>query len=47
MMLKGATPEHEGDERPDRWVVDQRLSEIARRWGIEPERDLTRAAAAL
>ena len=47
MTLKGASPEHEGEQRPDRWVVDERLSEIARRWGIEPERDLTRAAAAL
>ena len=47
MTLKGASPEHEGDERPDRWVLDERLSAIARRWGIEPERDLTRATAAL
>jgi aryl-alcohol dehydrogenase-like predicted oxidoreductase len=47
MTLKGASPEHEGEERPDRWVLDERLEEVARRWGIQPERDLTRAAAAL
>jgi aryl-alcohol dehydrogenase-like predicted oxidoreductase len=46
MTLKGGSPEHEGEERPDRWVVDERLEQVARRWGIEPERDLTRAAVA-
>jgi aryl-alcohol dehydrogenase-like predicted oxidoreductase len=47
MTLKGASPEHQGEEKPDRWVVDERLEGVARRWGIEPDRDLTRAAAAL
>jgi aryl-alcohol dehydrogenase-like predicted oxidoreductase len=47
MTLKGGSPEHEGEEKPDRWIVDERLEQVARRWGIEPERDLTRAAAAL
>jgi aryl-alcohol dehydrogenase-like predicted oxidoreductase len=46
MLLKGATPDHEGEERPDRWSLDPRLAEIAERWGIEPERDLRRAPAA-
>ncbi len=46
MALKGATPEHSGEERPDRWGLDRRLEEVARRWRIEPERDLTLAAAA-
>jgi aryl-alcohol dehydrogenase-like predicted oxidoreductase len=46
MTLKGGSPEHEGEEKPDRWVVDERLEQVARRWGIEPDRDLTRAAAA-
>jgi aryl-alcohol dehydrogenase-like predicted oxidoreductase len=40
MLLKGATPDHEGDERPDRWELEERHAEIAARWGIEPERDL-------
>jgi aryl-alcohol dehydrogenase-like predicted oxidoreductase len=47
MTLKGASPEYEGQDSPDRWVIDAQLEEVARRWGIEPDRDLTRAAAAL
>jgi hypothetical protein len=47
MALKGASPEHEGDEQPDRWGLDARLSEVASRWAIQPERDLSRAAARL
>jgi aryl-alcohol dehydrogenase-like predicted oxidoreductase len=43
MLLKGATPDHEGDERPDRWPLDAEKAEVARRWGIEPERDLRKA----
>jgi aryl-alcohol dehydrogenase-like predicted oxidoreductase len=35
MLLKGATPDHEGDERPDRWAVDDEKAELAARWGIE------------
>ncbi len=45
MALKGASPAHAGEERPDRWPLDQRLESVARRWGIEPERDLVQAAA--
>jgi len=44
MTLKGASPEHEGDARPDRWALDAELAELARRWAIEPDR-LRRAAA--
>jgi aryl-alcohol dehydrogenase-like predicted oxidoreductase len=44
MALKGATPEHEGEERPDRWSVGPKHSEVARRFGIDPERDLRRSA---
>jgi aryl-alcohol dehydrogenase-like predicted oxidoreductase len=40
MALKGASPQHDGEERPDRWQLDERLIEVARRWRIEPERDL-------
>jgi len=40
MALKGASPEHEGTDRPDRWGLDQRLESVARRWRIEPGRDL-------
>jgi aryl-alcohol dehydrogenase-like predicted oxidoreductase len=45
MALKGATPDHSGDARPDRWTLDRRLSEVAERWGIEPERDLAQRVA--
>jgi aryl-alcohol dehydrogenase-like predicted oxidoreductase len=47
MALKGASPEHEGVERPDRWALDERLEQVARRWQIEPERDLVPVAATL
>jgi aryl-alcohol dehydrogenase-like predicted oxidoreductase len=40
MALKGASPEHEGAERPDRWALDDRLESVAARWRIEPARDL-------
>jgi aryl-alcohol dehydrogenase-like predicted oxidoreductase len=40
MLLKGSTPDHEGEERPDRWALDSEREELARRWGIDPERDL-------
>jgi aryl-alcohol dehydrogenase-like predicted oxidoreductase len=46
MLLKGATPDHEGEERPDRWPLLPRHAEIARRWGIEPDRDLRKTPAA-
>jgi aryl-alcohol dehydrogenase-like predicted oxidoreductase len=42
MALKGASPAHEGDERPDGWSLDDRLAEVARRWRIEPSRDLVK-----
>jgi len=41
MTLKGGAPDHEGDERPDRWALSPNLVDAAERWGIEPERDLT------
>jgi aryl-alcohol dehydrogenase-like predicted oxidoreductase len=44
MALKGANPGHEGEERPDRWPLDDRLAAVARRWRIEPDRDLVLAA---
>ena len=47
MLLKGATPDHEGEEAPDRWSLRPEQAELARRWGIEPERDLRKAPAAV
>src|ERR671910_530091 len=40
MALKGATPDHEGAGRPDRWAVGPELAGVAERWGIDPDRDL-------
>ncbi len=44
MALKGGSPQYVGEERPDRWALDQRLTQVAQRWQIEPGRDLTQAA---
>jgi aryl-alcohol dehydrogenase-like predicted oxidoreductase len=43
MALKGASPQHEGEERPDRWPLSEELSEVGSRWGIDPSRDLIQA----
>jgi aryl-alcohol dehydrogenase-like predicted oxidoreductase len=40
MALKGASPAHDGEERPDRWRLDGDLVAVGERWGIDPERDL-------
>jgi aryl-alcohol dehydrogenase-like predicted oxidoreductase len=44
MALKGAAPDFEGEPLPDRWPISAELSALAGRWGIEPARDLVRAA---
>ncbi len=46
MALKGASPVHEGEERPDGWQMRPELAETATRWGIDPERDLVMSAPA-
>ncbi len=43
MALKGASPSHEGEERPDRWGLDPELAAVGERWGIDPDRDLITA----
>jgi aryl-alcohol dehydrogenase-like predicted oxidoreductase len=40
MPLKGASPEHEGPDRPDRWPLTEELAAVGERWGIDPDRDL-------
>ena len=45
MALKGASPEHSGDDLPDRWTLDDRLQIVAERWQIDPARDLAGQAA--
>ncbi|MGI9538764.1 MAG: aldo/keto reductase [Miltoncostaeaceae bacterium] len=43
MALKGGTPTHEGDERPDAWPLNADLEAIARRWDVNPTRDLVKS----
>jgi aryl-alcohol dehydrogenase-like predicted oxidoreductase len=45
MALKGASPEHEGEERPDRWALSEDLTAVGERWGIDVERDLAATVA--
>ncbi|MFL5906088.1 MAG: aldo/keto reductase [Solirubrobacterales bacterium] len=45
MALKGASPDHAGNERPDRWPVSTELAKVAGRWRIDPDRDLRHLAA--
>ncbi len=42
MTLKGASSEHEGPPRADRWPLDDELSALADRWQIDPARQLVR-----
>jgi aryl-alcohol dehydrogenase-like predicted oxidoreductase len=46
MALKGASVEHDGPSRPDRWGLDGELEAVAERWGIDPSRDLSQGALA-
>ncbi|MGH2860056.1 MAG: aldo/keto reductase [Solirubrobacteraceae bacterium] len=43
MVLKGGTPAHDGDERADSWAMSNSLEEVARRWEIDPVRDLVKS----
>jgi aryl-alcohol dehydrogenase-like predicted oxidoreductase len=45
MALKGGSPDYDGDPRPDRWELDDRLAAVAARWAIEPARDLAQSPA--
>jgi aryl-alcohol dehydrogenase-like predicted oxidoreductase len=38
MALKGANPDHEGEERPDRWPLSEDLVAVCQRWSITPDR---------
>ncbi len=46
MRLKGASPEHEGADAPDRWRLSDDLVAAGGRYGVEPERDLRATALA-
>jgi aryl-alcohol dehydrogenase-like predicted oxidoreductase len=45
MALKGASAEHEGEERSDRWPLSDELVAVGKRWGIDPHCDLATVAA--
>jgi aryl-alcohol dehydrogenase-like predicted oxidoreductase len=45
MALKGASPQHSGTERPDRWALAPELAAVAERWGIDPDRDLVQVGS--
>jgi aryl-alcohol dehydrogenase-like predicted oxidoreductase len=36
MLLKGATPDHDGPALADRWPLDEDLRSLAERWRIDP-----------
>ncbi len=40
MALKGGVPDFEGEPVADRWPLDEHLSDLAGRWGIDPARQL-------
>jgi hypothetical protein len=42
MALKGASLEHEGEPRADRWPLSEELRALADRWSIAPERELVK-----
>jgi aryl-alcohol dehydrogenase-like predicted oxidoreductase len=42
MLLKGATPDHDGPALTDRWALDDELRTLASRWSIDP-RDLAKS----
>jgi len=43
MALKGAVPDHVGDDLPDRWSLRDEHLAVAARWQIDPQRDLLAA----
>jgi aryl-alcohol dehydrogenase-like predicted oxidoreductase len=45
MTLKGASPQFDGAAQPDRWPLTVDLRELAARWSITPERDLSHTGA--
>jgi aryl-alcohol dehydrogenase-like predicted oxidoreductase len=42
MVLKGASPDFDGEPQPDRWPLSDELEALAARWSIDPRRDLVR-----
>jgi aryl-alcohol dehydrogenase-like predicted oxidoreductase len=44
MTLKGGSPDFDGDPRADAWPLSDDLEAVARRWRIDPARQLARSA---
>lgn len=42
MLLKGGSPDNDGETVADSWPLDDSLRELAARWEIEPERELAK-----
>jgi aryl-alcohol dehydrogenase-like predicted oxidoreductase len=40
MLLKGATPDHSGEDQPDRWALSEDLVARGQRWGIDAREQL-------
>ena len=40
MALKGANRSHKGPPEADHWGITKELEDVAKRWGIDPDRDL-------
>ncbi len=46
MHLKGGNPQYTGEAQPDQWPMTPELEAVAKRWGVDPQADLTYAHAA-
>ncbi len=46
MHLKGGNPQFTGEAQPDQWPMTPDLEAVAKRWGVDPQQDLTYAHAA-
>ncbi|MBI5368573.1 MAG: chlorite dismutase family protein [Planctomycetes bacterium] len=40
MPLKGGSRQYQGEPQADQWPITPELEEVARRWSLEPDRDL-------
>lgn len=45
MHLKGGHPEFTGEAQPDQWPLNAELEAVAKRWNVDPKRDLVYSMA--
>ena len=43
MKLKGGSPDNDGEVVADSWPIGEELQETAKRWSIEPQKQLAHA----